>query len=49
MTSVYLSLLITILCQQGMGGEEHVFLCFEALGKETHPCYGKHTRKIQAV
>lgn len=32
MTSIYLQLLINILCQERMGGEEqHLFLCFEAL------------------
>lgn len=36
MTSVYLSLLMSVLHQEEMGGEEqHVFLCFEALEKET--------------
>lgn len=46
MTSVYLQLLINILCQERMGGEEqHLFLCFEAL--EIDSCYGKHPCKFQ--
>lgn len=48
MTSVYLQLLINILCQERMGGEEqHLFLCFEALETETHSCYGKYPCKFQ--
>lgn len=50
MTSLYLSLLISILSQEGMGGEEqHVFLCYEALEKERDPCYGKHICKMTAT
>lgn len=50
MTSLYLSLLISILSQEGMGGEEqHVFLCYEALEKERDPCYGKHVCKMTAT
>lgn len=46
MTSVYLQLLINILCQERMGGEEqHLFPCFEAL--EIDSCYGKHPCKFQ--
>lgn len=45
MITVCLSLLISILCQEGIAGEkQHVFIYFEGLEKEGHPCYGKHSR-----